>query len=159
MPRNARIISATLALQATGLAQAEVFPTHLLVDGYSGNGVVELADFSASNPIGFADLPVAGQLPALSIDATSFLVSLHEQGGAYAGFTLRTVPGATVHVASNEWFQSASRPRLEISYETAAVPEPWTLQMALVASVTLAIWLNVRQWKACTSPVRKAHLG
>jgi hypothetical protein len=161
LPREARIVSATLGLQATGLAVAESVPTRLLVDGYSSDGIVGLSDLSASNRIGFAELPTPGQLPRLTVDATTFISSLHEVGGEYAGFLLGTVPGATVHVASNEWFQPHSRPRLDIVYENVVVPEPSTLTIVTAAFTFLILLFLLRRFERGSSkfPLRALRLG
>jgi hypothetical protein len=136
VPSDAQITSAALFLQTTALVRAEFGATTLIVDGYSAESVVQLSDFSAFNPIGSVDLPRPLELPPLTVDATSFLQSLQDVGAFFAGFTLRTVPGATIHFASNEWSISKSRPRLDIEYETVAVPEP---SVALLAAVGAAI--------------------
>jgi hypothetical protein len=142
IPADARIVSAGLFLQTTGLG-AHTFPTLLQVEGYSGNGIIDLPDFSAANLIGVAELPTPGELRPVLIDTTSFIQSLDAVGGRFPGFVLRAVPGAHISVASSETTYT-SLPRLDIQYETVGVPEPSMIRLTAVGTFLFAAFYTIR---------------
>lgn len=138
LPPQSIITSATLFMQTSGRAQVPGDFAELRIDGYAGNGVVEIPDFSVDNPLAFIELPTESPLsaPALEVDVTAFVQTLWQDAATHAGFTLRINPKIRFAVASSEWPSLPSwRPRLEVDF--TPIPEPAGLTLAAIAAMAL----------------------
>ncbi len=136
VPRVAVIETATLFLKTSGRGQGPSVTGSVSLHGYAGNGVADLADFSADNLLTTwpAEFPL--ELPPLSTDVTDFVHSLRDAHVSHAGFTLRATPGIFYGVASTEFGYEPYTPRLEITY--SPIPEPGSGMLILLCAVMAA---------------------
>jgi hypothetical protein len=115
-----------------------VLPVQLQVEGYSGNGVVELSDMSAFNRVATVTYaPEEVARVGLALDVTAFAQTLHSVDAGWAGFTFHTTPGVTIGVAGTDTSQVHWRPRLEVEFSNAMVPEPHTVSLVIVGLLIL----------------------
>jgi hypothetical protein len=142
-----RLTSATLYLQTVLRAQGPDIPVELRIDGYSGNGIIEKADFAVDNAIQMVG--VSGALPfekpLLAIDATSFINELLDANATHAGFGLRANFGVTFGVAGQTFGIPEWRPRLDLN--VAPVPEPKSILHILAALTVFLVVLSFRAFK------------
>jgi len=136
IPAGAPITTATLFL--TLISDLEAGDA-AQVNGYSGNGVIDLADLSIVNPVGSFTGPLPGGMTlAVTIDP-AFVQSLVDAGDPFAGFAVWGIgtPGNSVNFGF--WGTSSllppedrpPAPELQIEFQQP-VPEPGTL--LLIAS-------------------------
>jgi len=118
VPSGFTIQSATLYLYAS-LSDANIG-----VYGYIGNGTIELGDFTDILPMTTAFDPG----PVNVIDVTGFVSGLFPSGTNFVGFQLKELnPPDYNDFFSSEAGIESLRPRLEIVYAPASVPEPSTM--------------------------------
>jgi hypothetical protein len=133
---NEKLTSATLLFHMTTLGHGEVPLVQLLVEGYAGNGAVELRDMSAMNRVGTVDFPLDDlSLRDLELSVTDFVQTLQTAGVNWAGFTLRTTPGVSLAVGGSGFDFAPWRPRLQI--ETRSIPELRSVDEALIG---ICLW-------------------
>jgi hypothetical protein len=137
LPSSATINTATLFL-TTDPGHGGVSLVQLQVEGYSGNGVVELSDMSAFNRVATVTYaPEEVARVGLALDVTAFAQTLHSVDAGWAGFTFHTTPGVTIGVAGTDTSQVHWRPRLEVEFSNAMVPEPHTVSLVIVGLLIL----------------------
>lgn len=97
------ISNANLRLVATAFsAYPEVFVNDpvLEIHGYSGDGIVQLADLDVSNLL-LTSQPITS-LGVYTFDVTSYVATLVAGGAYYAGFAVRDImPNSVVHFTSS----------------------------------------------------------
>ncbi len=96
VPPGASIVAATLAVRITdvdvfGLGVDGETPAALIVDGYVGDGIAELADFQAGdgNVLDTVATPEPWVGQIVSFDVTAFVAALVDAGETFAGLTVR----------------------------------------------------------------------
>src|SRR5262245_49498093 len=85
LPGGATITAVTLSLKITAHG---LNPIDTRIDGYAGNGIIQAADLTVSNPLVTFSPASAGTTQAIDIPA-GFLQSLLAGGATHAGLTLR----------------------------------------------------------------------
>lgn len=110
---------------------------------YAGNGVVELADFQtgASTPIGprFNSFGPGGSEPYYyKVPVTSFIQSLANSGGDWAGFMVENLVNNQTQLGG---YYSLNPPLLKVTY--SVVPEP--AAGALIVSALVGVGALVRR--------------
>lgn len=134
--------SATLHLTDRGIGHGGVDEVFLRVDGYSGNGVVDVSDFAASSLITQLQYPNdTFGVPPINVDVTSFVRDILASSGSFAGFALRTAPYVSFYVVSSDHSYPSVRPTLELSF--AAVPEPNAVLQLIVALLSVAVYAAI----------------
>ena len=107
-------------------------PPNTIVNGYVGNGIIEVADANEINQIGTFPLNDG----PLTLDVTSYVTSLLQSNENFAGFMLNTqgegaTDGTTQHIfRSTRFSDSALHPSLTITFEDEPIvvtPEPSTV--------------------------------
>jgi PEP-CTERM motif len=143
IPAGASITSATLflTLVPSGISAGDTAEVH----GFTGNGVIDLADLNVVNPVGSFSGPLPGDMTfGVAIDP-GFVQSLLDTNSGFAGFMVQGLgtPGNDVVFAF--WGTSFTvppedrppAPELQIEFQPA-VPEPGTL-LLLGTSVGLLL--------------------
>jgi hypothetical protein len=128
---SARLEVVITAIEIFGLGVDGETPESLVVDGYVGNGVEELADFQAGDGNTLDTVPTPnpwiGQL--LTFDVTSFVTELVAVQETYVGLTVRAGSFGGVWVTEGNGY-----PKLIIETE----PETGVAQGDLSATLSLA---------------------
>ncbi|HZZ27956.1 MAG TPA: hypothetical protein VFE46_08110 [Pirellulales bacterium] len=136
IPSSAQIQSAYLLLTMTA---RDNHTADFVVNGYVGDGVIQLSDFNAGNPILEVSFPASDPIPLTPnrFDVTAGLNDLMASQAEIAGFGLSVNSISLLNFASNENSQSTWRPTLEVNY---TVPEPSSSELA-VAGILVGLFL------------------
>ena len=123
LPAGQMIDSATLSLFARTGRPTSSEP-NLEVHGYTGDGIINLSDFTQNNLL--MEFTSVGDGETLVANVTSLIQSLYTGGNAFAGFNTRTTTtgGQIVLQAKESSTLTMPSPQLMISYSATAVPEP-----------------------------------
>jgi hypothetical protein len=138
LPSDITITSATLSLT---LVSALPPGDAAIVNGFAGNGAIEIADLNVVNMVGSFAGPLDGTF-AINIDPT-FLQSLVDSASDFAGFAVWGAPSVGDSIAFTVLGTSANvplgeRPTLHIEYEASStVPEPTSILLLASGIVML----------------------
>jgi hypothetical protein len=150
IPHGAVVQSARLFLDIAG-AQTLAGPASVSVNGYpDGDGIVGLGDFAKPTTLlgstgNLTDSSPGSENVSFSFDATNLIQAIANQGTMrFVGFHLE---GPSVDSEAWVWGLGApdptERPRLEVTFSAASVPEPpgaLLLGLGLVSLSILAWW-------------------
>jgi hypothetical protein len=118
------IPAGSIIQSATLIVNANVFEgtRNLALDGYAGDGLVQLLDFSRDGLVGHKIL-TPGTSQNLVFDATGFISSLVGSGSAFVGFNFReNPPNDSNFTVFDIDMAGQSAPLLSIEFDP--VPEP-----------------------------------
>jgi hypothetical protein len=142
IPAGMIIESATLTLNANVFEGTR----NLEVNGYVGDGMVKLQDFSVDDPIGNEILP-PGTSQNLVFDVTGFVNNLADNGDQFAGFNLReNPPSASNFTLFNIDMNGLDSPHLSITFEP--VPEPSVACLMGFGSISLILRIRIEKWRS-----------
>jgi len=137
IPAGGTITAATLLLTTSSLISNTSSPAPMYYYSYTGNGLVELADYSiaaiqvaaGSYATGSSGVPVNTQLQVVFASLAP-LVTAQAQPSPYFGVRTEVPNFVTLGVHSEEAINSAYRPVLRLSVIPIPEPETWTLLSA-----------------------------
>lgn len=131
IPAGSTVHSATLTIRIDAVNGTRT----LALNSYSGDGHVQLADFSRDGFATSMPLSPPGN-QTLVFNVSGAVQSLVDNGDAYAGFNFREDPANTANFLVFDIEMTSPGPVLTVNYE--AVPEPSVIGLAGVALLGLA---------------------
>jgi hypothetical protein len=120
----------------------------IALNGYAGDGAIQLTDFSQNGLVGNMILNPPGS-QSVVFDATSFVAGLVTGGVGFAGFNVREDPANASNFAVMFFSTGAApdfgaAPELSVDF-TAPIPEPNTYALMLTGLLMLGAAATTRK--------------
>lgn len=140
VPAGSEINAATLTIFVGFVEGAR----QIAVNGYAGDGIISLDDFSLNRLVGDATLNPPGS-QAVIFDATAFLERLVTSGEPFAGFNIREDPANPSNFTV--FFVLDNAPLLSVDFVAQTVPEPSALSLVGASLLVLLRVTKLRGWR------------